>query len=242
MPTFEEKLPINEDSGIEHIPKNEVVEQFRTDIMYWFQRFQAFYDRANAATRDYRFAHVELVTRVYTELITVLADDIEAVRQLTYEYVDLVVERTADLGGDNECLLGVATEHGQVSLAISEHMRSCSIYANTTMSGLLTTTFYPTFVDIKDILATVPVAVVDVLSRGNVLQDEQAIIEYLRKRYEIIEFQWMRAVSQLLRWETGRFDVDASFLIDQTVLCLSEALIEFIQDMARLQGQVRACA
>ena len=236
MPTFEE----NPDAP-EHIPKNEVVEQFRTDIFYWFRRFQAFYDRANAATRDYRFDHVDLVTRVYTQLITVLADDIEAVRQLTYEYVNLVAERAEEIGEDNECLVGVAREHGQVSLAISEHMRSCSIYANTTMSGLLTTTFYPTFVDIKDILATVPVAVVDALSRGNVLQDETAIIDMLRARYEIIEFQWMRAVSQLLRWESNCFEVDGLFLVDQTVICLSDALIEFIIDMARLQGQVRAC-
>ena len=108
------------------------------------------------------------------------------------------------------------------------------------MSGLLTNTFYPTFVDIKDNLASVPLAVVDALSRGNVLQDEQAIIEYLRKNYEVIQ-QWLSAVSQLSRWESSRFEVDGLFLVDQTVICLSDALIEFIIDMARLQGQVRAC-
>ena len=128
MPKFEENREsldhvfIDDDSEIEHIPKNEIVEQFRTDIFYWFHRFQAFYTRAITATTDYRFAHVELITRVYNELITAFGDDIEAVHQLTYEYVNLVIERTADLGGDNECLVGVAREHGQVSLAISEHV------------------------------------------------------------------------------------------------------------------------
>lgn len=170
-----------------------------------------------------------------------MGDDIEAVRQLTYEYVELVQERAAELGPDNECLTGVATEHGEISLAISAHIRTCAVYANTTLSGLLENTFYPTFANIKDILATVPVATIDVLSRGNVLQDETAIIEYLRARYEIIEFQWLGAVSQLLRWESNRYQVDGLFLVDETVLCLANALIEFIIDMARLQTEIRAC-
>lgn len=234
-------MPIDEDSGLEHIPKNEIVEQFRYDIFYWFQRFQNFYDRANAATRGYRLDYVALVTRVYTSLVSVLGDDIEGVRQLTYEYFEIIQERSAELGPNNACLTRVATQHGEISLAISSHIRSCALYANTTMAGLLENTFYPTFANIKDILATVPVATIDVLSRGNVLQDERAMIEYLRARYEIIELQWLGAVSQLLRWEANRFEVDGLFLVDQTTLCLADALIEFIIDMARLQTEVRAC-
>ena len=209
--------------------------------MYWFNRFNAFYTRANTATRDYRFDHVDLITRVYTQIITVMGEDIESVRQAAYDLIEMIQERSAVLGDDNACILGVVNSFDENSASIGAHIQSCALYANTTMSGLLTTTFYPTFVDIKDILATVPVAVVDALSRGNVLQDEQAIIEMLRARYEIIEFQWLRAVSQLLRWETNRFEIDGLFLVDETTICMAHAAVDYILNIAQLESQIIAC-
>ncbi|CRK95144.1 CLUMA_CG008621, isoform A [Clunio marinus] len=228
----------------EHIPKNDpldVVERFRTDVDYWFVRYQNFYDRANAAMRDYRFAHVDLVTRVYNDMMEVFGDDIEAIRQTAYDLNDVIAERQAQLGADNACLQGVMEEMTQNSARSGANIQSCALYANSTLETLLTNVFYPTFIGIQETMSTVPVAVVDALSRGNVLQDEEAIVEFLEAGYRIYERQWITAVSQLLRWETNRFQTDGLFLVDEMRICLSGAVVAYIVEAARLTTAVQAC-
>lgn len=241
-PNAPEHMPISEDAGEEHIPKNEVVEQFRTDLFYWFHRFQSFYDRCNAATRDYRVSHVRLITAVYNELITILGDDIQSIRESGWAIIELLRERQEVLGEDNACLIAAGARFATNSDFIGPHAQSCSTYANNTMEALLTNTFYPAFADIKNILAVVPLIVTDALSRGNVLQDEAEIIELLRARYQIVDFQWMRAVSQLLRWESNRFDVDGRFLVDEMRICLAHPTIVYILENAEIEQDIIACS
>ena len=225
-------------------PKNtpeEVVENFRRDIETWFVRYQTFYDRSNAAMRSYRMAHVTLVTRIYNEFMTVYGDDIEVVRQSAYELLDLIELRQGELGEDNACITGVVQGHGRNSIQVSTTIQNCAIYANTTMERMLINVFYPAFADIQSLISTVPNAVIDVLSRGNVLQDEEAIIEFLRARFEVIEIQWLGAVSQLLRWESNRFETDGLFLVDQSTICMAAAVLQYIGTNARLEQEARAC-
>lgn len=244
MPTFEdpnapEALPVARQRRV--LPKNEVVAQFRADLEYWFVRYNNFYSRANAAMRDYRFAHVHLVTSVYNRLVSVFGENIEGVRQSSYELIDLIQERRGQLGEDNACLQEVVEGQAANSIQVGSSIEVCAIYANQTMSRLTTNVFYPAFANIQVQVSTVPVAVIDVLSRGNVLEDETAIIEYLRAQYGVKEFQWLSAVSQLLRWETNRFETDGLFLVDEMSQCMVASILDYLTINARLQAEAQAC-
>lgn len=232
-----------EEAGVEHIPKpkNEQVDAFREEIDRWFVKYQTFYDRSNAAMREYRLAHVDLVTRIYQEMMTVFGTDIEAVRQAAYELNDLIEDRRNQIGEVNDCLREIIDARTENSARVGSTIQQCAIFANRTLSGMLTNTFYPTFAEIQTSISTVPISVIDVLSRGNVLEDEDAILEYLRARYEVIELQWLGAVSQLLRWETNRFDVDGEFLVDEMLECMASAVIEYLLVNSRLEGEVHNC-
>lgn len=247
MPRFEdmslpEHIP-NEEVGVEQMPfqDSEIVQQFRRDIDYWFIRFQNFYDRANAALRSYRFGHVNLITMVYNRLMTVFGDDIEAIRQSSWELEGIIEARRAVLGQNNACLNGVQTRFTSNSVQVGLTIQACALYTNATMSNLLLNNFYPAFATIQNTISGVNVAVVDALSRGNVLQDEEAIIEYLRSGYSVIEFQWLSATSQLLRWETNRFNVDGLFLVDEMTICMAAPLIQFTNTNAQLEADAMNC-
>lgn len=186
--------------------------------------------------RNYRLAHVDLVTLVYNQMMTVFGDHIESIRQSAYGLLDFIAERES-----NACLEAVLDDHTQNSIRVSATVQSCAEYANRTLAGLLTNVFYPTFADIQSQISTVPVAVIDVLSRGNVLQDEEAIIEFLRARYEVIDLQWISAVSQLLRWESNRFEVDGLFMVDQQGICMTDAVLNYVTTNAQLEARAQAC-
>lgn len=243
MPTFEEILSSPEVALEEQLPfqDSEIVQQFRRDIEYWFIRYQNLYDRSNAAMRNYRFAHVHLVTRIYNTLLTVYGDNVQVLRDSAWELVDLIAERRATLGQDNACLNGVEAERAANSQQIGSTIQSCALYANTTMSRLMLNNFYPAFASIQNTISGVNVIVVDALSRGNVLQDEVAIIEYLRSGYGVAEFQWLSAVSQLLRWETNRFEVDGLFLADEMRICLAAPVVQYLQTNTRLHAETLSC-
>lgn len=223
------------------LPKSEIVEQFRIDLDYWFYRYQSFYSRSNAALSHYRFAHVALTTRVFNEMKTVFGNDIAAIRSVSADLRDLIEDRRGVIGENNACLNGVADSHAESSARIGATIQECASVANTTMSGLLTNVFYPAFSNIQQLISTVPTAVIDVLSRGNVLEDEQAIIEYLRAGYSVIDFQWLTATSQLLRWETNRFEVDGMFLVDEMRICMAMGALDFITEISALDTQAVAC-
>ena len=65
---------------------------------------------------------------------------------------------------------------------------------------MLTDIFYPTFQAIQQQTSELPLSVIDVLSRGNVLEDEREIIDYLSSRFYAAELQWFGLVSQYVRW------------------------------------------
>lgn len=222
-------------------PKNERVEQFRRDLDGQFVRYQTFYDRSNAAMRNYRFAHVDLVTMVYNRMMTVFGEDINAIVELNNEFLELIANRTEEVGENNTCLQGVVDLHDALHVRVGSDIQACAIFANTTMEGMLRNVFYPTFAEIQNTISTTPNAVIDALSRGNVLEDEEEILEFLRARFEVLELQWLSAVSQLLRWESNRFEVDALFLVDEMTLCVARPVVDYIITVATLQTQARAC-
>lgn len=238
MPTVDESQSV-----VEKVvkPKNEVVNAFREEINRQFARYQAFYDRTNAAMREYRLAHVELVSTIYNGIMTVMGDRIEEVRVAAYELNDMIDARYEELGEINTCLAGVMDSRNANSAAVGGLIQGCALYANTTLAGLLVNTFYPTFAIIQDETSQIPISVIDVLSKGNVLEDEQAIIAYLDDRFAVLELQWLGMVSQLLRWETNRFENEGLFLADQTANCMGEATWQFLLTNSRLEGEVLEC-
>jgi hypothetical protein len=245
MPAFEdpnmpEEMP--EDSNLpEHMPKNEVVDAFREEINRWFARYQTFYDVTNAAMRQYRLQHVTLVSTIYEGLMTAFGDRIEEVRQVTSELNDLIDDRRQQIGSINPCLQGIIDSQAANSAAVGRGIQQCALTANTTLAGLLRDVFYPTFAEIQTQTSTIPISVIDILSRGNVLEDEQLILRYLEDRYQVMELQWLGAVSQLLRWETSRFNIEGLFLGDDTAICMSDATWNFLLTNSRLEGEVQDC-
>lgn len=240
MPAIEEKNA-NAAESLPPKPKNEVVDAFREEIDRQFVRYQTFYDRTNAQMRGYRLAHVELVSTVYNALMTAFGDRIEEVRQAAYELDDLIDARYQEIGSINTCLSEIMDARNVNSAAVSGNIQACAVYANTTLAGLLTNTFYPAFAAIQSETSTIPISVIDILSRGNVLEDEEAIIEYLNNRYHVYELQWNNMVSQLLRWETARFENEGLFLVDQTEICMGDATWEYLLTNSRLEGEVADC-
>lgn len=217
-------------------PVNEVVDNFRERINYWFARYQDFYDRSNGAMRNYRLSHVDLVTTVYNEMVTVFGEDIGAIRHSADMFRDAV--ESAD---DNACVQGIVEQHEALSTDIGWTFQGCAVYANQTLSTRLLNMFYPAFMSIQSTMSSVPVAVVDALARGNAFVDEQEIITYLEGNYRTKDFQWMTAVSQLLRWETNRFQVDGLFLVDEMRICLADHVLNYVMRVTELQQGLLAC-
>jgi len=222
-------------------PRNEIVDAFREEIDRWFVLYQTFYDRTNAAMQTYRLQHVALVSQVYHTFMIAFGDRIEVVRVISAELNQLIDDRRDQLGGVNPCLQGIMDERDANSADVGQRINACALNANTTLSDALLNIFYPTFAQIQFQTSLVPISVIDVLSRGNVLEDEQAIIQYLDDRYHAYEMQWLASVSQLLRWESSRFEIEGLFLADQTSICMDDATWQFILTNSRLEGEVQTC-
>jgi hypothetical protein len=219
-----------------HTPVNEVVDNFRERINYWFARYQDFYDRSNGAMRNYRILHVDLVTTVYNEMVTVFGEDIGLIRHVADDF-----RAAVESAGDNACVQGIVDQQAELSTDIGWTINGCAIYANQTLSTRLLNMFYPAFMDVQRAMSTVPVAVVDALARGNAFVDELEIISYLEGNYRAKDFQWMTAVSQLLRWETNRFQVDGFFLVDEMRICLADQVLNYVTRVTALQQELLAC-
>ena len=224
------------------VRKNAIVEQFRADVDIWFVRYQEFYLLKNEQTRNYRMAHVDLITDIYNQLMTVFGDDIEAVRQSAYELNDLIDDRLAVLGNSNACLQEAIRGRDANSNVVGSTIQQCATYANTSLSFRLSNTFYPAHASIQRQISSLPVTVVDVLARGNVLQDEGLMIEYLSQIYAVKDLQWEGAVSQLLRWESNRWTVDGSFMVDEMTECMMENVINYINENVRIEALALSCA
>lgn len=241
LPAFENpNAPEHIPENAELKPKNEVVDAFREAIDHHFVRYQGFYDRTNAAMRQYRLSHVELVSRIYTALMVIMGDRIEEVRVAAYELQDLIDAKIEEVGV-TDCVLDVYNARNENSARVGLNIQACATYANTTMSGLLSNIFYPTFAQVQTETSQIPISVIDVLSRGNVLEDEQEILQYLEDRYAVYELQWLNMVSVLLSWDTSRFETEGLFLNDQTSICILDGTWEFLLTNSRLEGEIQDC-
>lgn len=220
--------------------RNDAINAFREEVDHFFVRYQGLYDRSNYELRRYRLNHVQLVGEIFNELMIALGSQIEDIRQVTSELDALIDDRRTEVG-NNACVQGVVSQRNANSDEVGISIQNCVIYANTTLHELLTTSFYPTFIVIQDQTSQIPISVIDILSRGNVLEDEQEILQYMDDRYRAIEMQWFTAVSQLFRWETSRFNVEGRFLADQTAVCMLNAALPFMLTNSRLGGEVRQC-
>jgi hypothetical protein len=232
LPVDDEEIPV---------ARNEIVEKFRADIELWFVRFQLFYDAKNAQTRNYRLAHVDLITDIYNQLMEVFGDDIQAITDLSNELNDLIDAQVESVGSVNECIQEVMDGREANSERVGATFQRCANYANDTLSSRLSNTFYPAHASIQRQISTVPLAVIDVLSRGNVLQDEGEMVQFLSDLYEVKDMQWEGAVSQLLRWESNRWTVDGSFLVDEMRICAGLALTDYIISTSKLEAKITNC-
>ncbi|CRK95141.1 CLUMA_CG008619, isoform A [Clunio marinus] len=221
-------------------PKNDVVDAFRDEINRWFAQYQTFYDRTNAALKTYRLLHVELVESIYNQMMTVLGNSIDTVRMLAYDLDDLLDARIQEVGM-NQCLQNIMDERDQNAALVGRNIQGCALTANTTLSTLLAEVFYPTFAEVQVQTSQVPISVIDVLSRGNVLEDEQAILQYLEDRYAVYEMQWLSLVSQLLRWDSNRFETEGLFKVDEIDICMAQGTEQYLLTMSRLEGEVQNC-
>lgn len=221
-------------------PTNEIVDAFRDEVNRWFSRYMVLYERTTAALTQYRILHVHLIAVIYDGVVIALGDSIEEVRQSAYGLIQLIADRRAEIG-DNACFQRVVAAAVENSEAVGLNIQQCALYGNTTLSENLISTFYPTFATIQEQTSTIPLSVTDILRRGNILQDEQEILQYLADRYQAYEMQWLGGVSQLLRWESSRFNVEGRFLADETSICMDEATVEYLLTNSRLEGEVQEC-
>lgn len=236
-----EHLPVAEDmSKPEHKPRNEIVDAFREEIDRQFVRYQHFYDLTNADMRRYRLAHVDLISSIYMALMTTMGERIEEVRIAAYELDDMINARIEE-EGETGCIRNVMDGRDANSARVGGAIQQCAITANITLTELLNESFYPTFALIQTATSTIPISVIDVLARGNVLEDEQAILSYLDDRYTALEMQWRSQVSFLLRWETNRFENDGLFLNDVVERCMFDASWNFLLTNSYLEGQLLEC-
>ena len=236
MPTIEEDMTKSEQA-----PKNEIVNAFREEIDRFFVRYQSRYADANERLKRYRIRHVELVSEIYNGLMVVMGDRIEEVRQAAYELTDLIDAKREDLGRINECLQGIINTRNANSASVGFNIQRCAMSANTTLSDNLNNIFYPTFASIQSEASIIPISVIDVLARGNVLEDEQAILVFLEERYQALELQWFASVSTLLTWETNRFRNEGQFLRTDMLICMGDATAQFLLVNSRLEGEVQDC-
>ncbi|KAL7021360.1 hypothetical protein ACKWTF_011849 [Chironomus riparius] len=221
-------LPMEDPSKPEEMPKevkpaNDVVDAFRRDILAQFYRFQTFYDLFNERMTHYRLAHVDLVTEIGLAMMEVFSVDLDIIRQ-SKDYVDMQFRNAVNrLGGTpNACLNEVQTALDTNSARLGSEFNACARRANGTISNGLAEIFYPTFDSIQNSASTVPLLTLSALSRGNVFDDSQEILDYLQAQYEVISLQWKSAASQLFRWDTNRFNVEGRFYVEEMLLCLLE--------------------
>jgi hypothetical protein len=173
--------------------------------------------------RNYRMAHVELVSRITQDLMREFGIAIEVVRQHSFKHVK----------ESDECRM--ASQEREInSRNANLAIQACADRTNNTLSTQLNTVFYPTFASIQASVSAVPLFVSDALSRGNVFEDDLEIVEYLESQYSVIRLQWLGAVSQLFRWESNRVNVEGDFYIEEMQDCLGAAVVTFLKEDARI--------
>lgn len=180
-------------------PRNEseTVADFREAFHDRYGRLQAFYDATSNSMRNYNLAHVSNIHGFYHELMTEFGTSIKALRLRQ--------------GNQPEA---------------NEAISFCAQRANATLSDKLTNFFYPTFEEIQAETSKIQLLTLNALSRGNVFDEKQSILDYLTSQYEVLVMQWLNSVSQLFRWEKTRVEVTGNFYVEEMNMCLCEFITE----------------
>lgn len=184
---------------------------------------------------------MDLTTSIYNRMIQMYGSELDLIRRASVELDEAIEQRIADLGGPNDCIRDAITERNRISETVTRELRVCSIRANQTMESQIQNVFYPIFADIQGQAFDVEVIVMDALSRGNVMVEEQEILDYLLSQYEFYTNLWPKTINQLLQWDQTRFRVEGEFLIEQTVLCVSPPTTRYITSAAILEYRVEMC-
>jgi hypothetical protein len=209
--------------------------------MYKFSSFQRFYDRMNGDMRQYRLDHVNLVTSVFNQMMETFGDHLDFVRRASVELDEALELRENELGGVTECLQGVINRRDRLSEDITSTVHACSLRANRTMQAQLRDVFYPTFADIQSDVLFINLIVMDSLSRGNVMDEEDEIIDYLAGMYEVYTNQWPSAMKHLVKWEGARFRVEGDFYVEEMDMCLRNPVLEYMRQAASLEYEAHMC-
>ncbi|XP_070503994.1 uncharacterized protein [Chironomus tepperi] len=217
------------------------VDDFNDEIMYRFQRFQNFYTTMNFQMREYRLDHVKLITNIFNQMMELFGEKLDFVRRASVELDEALEMKENELGGVTECLQGVINRRDRLSEDITRDVHACSLRANNTMQAQLRDVFYPTFADIQSEVLFINLIVMDALSRGNVMDDEDEIVDYLSDLYHVYTTQWPTAVTQLLKWEQTRFTVEGEFYIEEMDMCLRNPVLEYMRQAASLEYEAHMC-
>jgi len=209
--------------------------------MYKFSRFQRFYDQMNFQMREYRLNYVKLVTSIFNQMMEVFGEHLDFVRRASVELDEALEMRENELGGVTECLQGVIDRRDRLSEQITRDVRTCSLRANNTMRAQLRDVFYPTFANIQSDVLFINLIVMDALARGNVMDEEDEIIDYLSDQYDVFTGQWPGAMTQLLKWEERRFRVEGEFLVEEMDMCLRNPVLEYMRQAASLEYEAHMC-
>lgn len=144
-----------------------------------------------------RLTHVSNMFNNYHELMSEFATSIEALRLRSGEQPE----------GNNA-------------------INACAQRANATLTDAITRYFYPTFRAVQTETSTIPLLTLSALSRGNVFEENQDILDYLESQYNVLVAKWLNTVSQLFRWDKNRVDITGRFYVEEMNKCLCELIAE----------------
>ncbi len=108
----------------------------------------------------------------------------------------------------------------EANMAINQ----CAQRANATLTDAIRTYFYPTFSIVQSSTSIIPLITLDTLTRGNLFNDADEMLEYVNLQYDAFVLQWLQTVSKFFRWEKEKVDVVGDFYIEEMNLCLCEAV------------------
>jgi hypothetical protein len=109
------------------------------------------------------------------------------------------------------------------------------------MQAQLRDVFYPTLSDIQSEVLYLNLIVMNALSRGNVMDEEDDIIDYLSGQYDVYRNHWAGTVITLLGWERARFRVEGEFYVEEMDLCLRNPVLEYMRQAASLEYEAHMC-
>lgn len=207
----------------------------------FYLKFMILHFRHNEDIASFRLNYVAVVREYYQSLIELFATDIDVVNRESELFNRVYNQAIVELGGENECLVDVQSQFKRSLRLINSLIRVCSNYASYTMSGLMKDTFYPLIGGIQNLVSMLPITMMDGLARSNPLQNPTQVIKFLQSSYDLSDLSWSKSVMLQITWETRRFLTRVDFLLDQSILCVEEDLVDFIFETVNFLMGLRQC-